>query len=71
MYVIWSHQHGQWWAPAGRGYVDDLADAGDYTDRDAGLYMVDDVLHNEIAILRTTAEKRGHPKFHPYNGEVS
>ncbi len=70
-YVIWSHEHKMWWAPASRGYVENLEDAGLYSASEAMANVLRDVLHNEIAILLVTAQKFGHPKFHPYNGEVS
>ncbi len=30
-YLVWSHEHGKWWGPGGRGYVRSLARAGRYT----------------------------------------
>lgn len=30
-YLIWSHEHGRWWGPFGRGYVQKTAEAGRYS----------------------------------------
>jgi hypothetical protein len=30
-YLIWSHEHGRWWLPGGRGYTTNLAEAGRYS----------------------------------------
>jgi hypothetical protein len=30
-YLIWSHEHGRWWGPGGRGYVQNLSKAGRYS----------------------------------------
>jgi hypothetical protein len=30
-YVIWSEEHGAWWAPGEMGYTTSLAQAGRYT----------------------------------------
>lgn len=32
-YVIWSHEHGKWWAPNAHGYVSRLDEAGRYTQK--------------------------------------
>lgn len=29
-YLIWSHEHGAWWAPDERGYVKKVSQAGRY-----------------------------------------
>lgn len=34
-WLIWSHEHGSWWAPESRGYRDNVADAGRYTRAEA------------------------------------
>lgn len=36
MYVIWSHEHQQWWGPDRAGYTSYLKQAGRYTAREAG-----------------------------------
>jgi hypothetical protein len=30
-YLIWSHEHGRWWGPAGIGYERSLSKAGRYS----------------------------------------
>ena len=36
IYLIWSHEHGRWWMPGGRGYTKSPALAGRYS-REAAL----------------------------------
>ena len=67
-YLIWSFQHMKWWRPNGRGYTSEIDEAGRYPQEEAGLYVLDDVLHNEIAIPEPNALRDGPPKFHPYEG---
>lgn len=31
VYLIWSHEHGRWWGPGGRGYVSSMRQAGQYS----------------------------------------
>jgi hypothetical protein len=33
--LIWSFEHGRWWAPGGFGYVDDVEKSGRYTEEQA------------------------------------
>jgi hypothetical protein len=33
VYLIWSHEHGAWWGPAGNGYARRISEAGRYTER--------------------------------------
>jgi hypothetical protein len=35
IYLIWSHEHGQWWRPGGHGYTPSPALAGRYNREDA------------------------------------
>lgn len=42
-YVIWSHEHGQWWGPNHCGYTDDLAKAGRYSKAEAGEIVLDHI----------------------------
>lgn len=30
-WLVWSNEHGAWWAPSSNGYVENVADAGRYT----------------------------------------
>lgn len=69
-YVLWSHEHKAWWRPDHLGYTTELAEAGRYTGTEAMVPVLNDVNHNEIAILETTAIERGPPAFHPYDGLV-
>lgn len=69
IYVIWSHEHHQWWKPNAMGYTPDLALAGRYTREKAYKPVLNDVKNDEIAIPLSTAQQRGPPKFHPYDGE--
>ena len=57
LYVIWSEEHGAWWAPKRNGYTRSLAEAGRYWEEetkeivtDANKYAPAGQL-NEIAIL--------------------
>lgn len=34
-YLIWSHEHGAWWGPGGRGYVRSMSKAGRYSQAEA------------------------------------
>lgn len=35
VYLVWSHEHGAWWRPNGRGYTTDINRAGRYTREEA------------------------------------
>lgn len=69
-YVIWSHEHRAWWRPDHLGYTTELREAGRYAGTEAMVPVLNDVNHNEIAILESTAMELGPPSFHPYNGLV-
>ncbi len=71
IYVIWSHEHHQWWRPDAMGYTPNLEEAGRYTREEAYKPVLNDVHNNEIAIILQTAEEHGPPKFHPYDGDQS
>src|SRR3954453_14101791 len=34
-WVVWSEERGRWWGPGRMGYVDQLADAGRYSEAEA------------------------------------
>ncbi len=70
-YVIWSHEHVAWWRPDNLGYTTNLAEAGRYTAVEAMVPVINEVNHNEIAILEATALELGPPRFHPYDGLVA
>jgi hypothetical protein len=40
-FLIWSNQHGAWWAPGGRGYTLDITVAGRFSKQDATAKVVD------------------------------
>lgn len=40
-YIIWSEEHGAWWAPHRRGYTRDLSMAGRYTEAEAAQIVAD------------------------------
>lgn len=67
-YVIWSFEHGQWWAPNEFGYVSDLDKAGRYSAEVAGRIVTSSVLLEDIAIAEPVALKQGAPAYHPYDG---
>lgn len=55
-FLIWSHEHGKWWGPDERGYVDDVADAGRYRkDHAAELTMYHVPAGEEVPVLETSA----------------
>lgn len=35
LYIIWSEEHGAWWAPGEHGYTRHLAQAGRYSAKEA------------------------------------
>jgi hypothetical protein len=39
-YLLWSNKHTAWWRPDGRGYTDDIAQAGAYTQEQAVRHVV-------------------------------
>jgi hypothetical protein len=53
-YLIWSHEHGRWWGPGGRGYVRQLSQAGRFS-RDNAL------THCAHAIPGTAVRKQALP----------
>jgi hypothetical protein len=61
IYVIWSFDHQQWWAPLRRGYTPDLAKAGRYTAGEAGEIVTNSYLAEDVAIHEKLAERRGEP----------
>jgi hypothetical protein len=34
-YLLWSNKHAMWWRPDGRGYTEEIAEAGAYTEAEA------------------------------------
>jgi hypothetical protein len=43
IYLIWSHEHGRWWGPGGRGYVRSMRQAGQYS-REQALQICRDAI---------------------------
>lgn len=59
-FVIWSHQHQQWWKPDRQGYTSNLLQAGLYTAEEAGDIVVDIIPPGtEVAMRRIVAERHG------------
>jgi len=61
VYVIWSFEHRQWWAPHYAGYTPNLAEAGRYTAEEAGNIVTESVMAEEVAIHEWIATTRGAP----------
>lgn len=61
MYLIWSFEHQQWWAPNEQGYTYDLLNAGRYTAEQAGRIVTNSVMAEEVAILENLAFQLGEP----------
>ena len=68
-YVIWSFEHNRWWGPNHCGYVDELSQAGSYTEGEAGHIVTGSVLLDEVAVPIPMAIAFGPPKHHPYGGD--
>lgn len=69
-YVIWSFEHHAWWKPDREGYVEDVAQAGLYSAREAGDIVTTSIWNDEVAVYSLIAFRDGTPKFHPYKGPV-
>jgi hypothetical protein len=63
MYVIWSFEHGGWWAPHRCGYVLTLPEAGRYTAEEALAILFDAniVERNETALPENEAADDKYP----------
>lgn len=60
LYVIWSHEHSQWWAPDHCGYTGDIDQAGQYTEAEAADITLDHIPPGEeVAIRAHVAERHG------------
>ena len=56
-YLIWSHEHGGWWAPGRMGYVEKAEDAGRYTYGEVCHIVVPHIPPGEeVAVLAHRAE---------------
>ena len=59
-YLIWSHEHGQWWAPNSQGYTSDIDHAGRYSKSEAAEITVGHIPPGEeVAVLEVVAENHG------------
>lgn len=59
-YLIWSHEHHQWWGPDRCGYTDHVAAAGRYSFEEAGAIVVPNYPPGiEVAVPEITAERTG------------
>lgn len=72
-YLIWSFEHQAWWRPNSNGYTTDLAQAGRYSQEEAGRIVTQSIFLEEIAILESVVERHGGkpPRFHPYDGDLA
>ncbi len=46
-FLLWSNKHQAWWRPDGRGYTDDIAQAGAYTKEQAVEAVVQSSYHQD------------------------
>lgn len=58
-YLIWSNQHGAWWAPAERGYTQYIEEAGRYSEQRALAIVADATLDGRLR--HTVESRRGEP----------
>jgi len=64
-FVIWSIEHQAWWAPAERGYVETVADAGLYTRERAEAIVRDaNIVHFHECMIPVSALASRHIQFH-------
>lgn len=48
MFLLWSNNRQKWWGPNHRGYTDNIADAGRYTEADAIRCVVKSAFHGRV-----------------------
>lgn len=59
-YLIWSHEHRQWWAPNLEGYVSEVSQAGRYSWHEVAKLTVNHVPHGEeVAVPAQSAQRYG------------
>ena len=59
-YVIWSHEHKQWWAPNSQGYTSDIDRAGRYSESKTAEITLDHIPPGEeVAVREMVAERHG------------
>ncbi len=57
-FLIWSHEHKQWWRPNHIGYTDKVSEAGRYTEAEAGRATVHVIPPGiEVAVSEIVAER--------------
>jgi hypothetical protein len=63
-YLIWSNEHGRWWAPHSCGYASIISNAGRYTKKEAAeicdganKYIPDAEVPNEVMVLAPEYDK--------------
>ena len=72
-YLSWSFEHLAWWRSNEEGYTTNLAQAGRYSQEDAGRIVTQSIFLEEVAILERVIERHGGepPRFHPYDGDMA
>lgn len=60
-YLIWSFEHGMWWAANHSGYKHTVAEAGRYTAEEAVEIIANDIIREEIPVRELEATDDGFP----------
>lgn len=61
IYLIWSFEHRQWWAPNRAGYVSIVEQAGRYTPDDVAEILANDIMREEIPVAEADADNNKWP----------
>lgn len=62
LYLIWSHEHGLWWGPNERGYVESVRAAGRYSRAQVADIVLDHVPAGEevaVPLVHALSDGRG------------
>lgn len=68
-FLLWSNKHGMWWRPDGRGYTDDITQAGAYTQDEAVTEVVQSAMCADRA--QVTLMVAAPPDWTPPPAEVT